>query len=73
MSAVYTKAQFDSLYNAAFNAVTAYVEANPGKSIDEIATATTQPYEVVYQICVNARMVVLPNTSGELHWNQKSH
>lgn len=69
MSAVYTQEEFIRLYNAAFDAVSSYVSSNPGKSISEIAAATTEPYEVVYQICINAGMVILPNASGELHWH----
>ena len=71
MSAVYTPQDFNDLYNASFNAVITYVAANPGKSLEEIVTATGQKYELVYQICCSADMVILPNAGGELHWHGK--
>ena len=71
MSAVYHRDDWDKLYNPLYNAVVAYVTANPGKSIDEIATAVTAPYEVVYAACVAAGFIILPNASGELHWQDQ--
>ena len=69
MSAVYHPDDWASVYNPAFNAVVTYVKANPGKTLEEIATALTLPYEAVYAVCVAAGFVILPNASGELHWH----
>ena len=69
MSAVYHKDDWDKIYNPAFNNVVTYVKANPAKTLEAIATALTLPYEVVYAVCVAAGFVILPNTSGELHWH----
>ena len=73
MSAVYTQAAFDTLVTENFEAVVAWFESNEGKSVDACASALTLPYEVVYQIVSQGPFVILPNASGELHWNQKSH
>ena len=71
MSAVYHQDAWDAVYNESFEAVTAYVVANPGKDLAEIATACGVAYEVAYAICQAAGFVILPNASGELHWHTK--
>ena len=69
MSAVYHRNDWNKAYNPAFNNVVAYVTANPGKSLDAIATALALTYEVVYAACLAAGFVILPNTSGEVQWH----
>ena len=68
MSAVYHPKNWDALYNGAFNAIVAYVQAHPGESLDSIATGTNTAYSVVYAVCQNAGMIVLPSMSGEIQW-----
>lgn len=69
MSALYTQAAFLTLVQTQFNAVLTWVSDNPGKSIEECATALSVPYEAVYQICMDANLVILPSASGEIHWH----
>ena len=73
MSAVYHPKNWDALYNGAFNAIVAYVQAHPGESLDAIATGTQQPYAVVYAVCKNADIVILPSGGGELQWHGHHH
>lgn len=68
MSAVYNPKDFGAQFNTQFNAVLTYVGANPGTSVDAIATALAIPYEVAYAICSQSGMVVLPSTSGEIQF-----
>ena len=69
MSAIYHRSDCENVYNPAFNMVVDYVKANPGADLAAIATATRQPYQVVYAVCVAAGFIILPNAAGELHWH----
>ena len=68
MSAVYHRTDWEKVYNPAFNAIVAYVKGNPEKTVEEIATAQSVPYEVAYAVCLAAGFVILPNAAGEIHW-----
>lgn len=69
MSAIYHSKDFSALYNAHFNAVLAWVKANPGGSIEACAAALNTSYEVVYAICTQTEIVIFPTTGGELNWH----
>ena len=69
MSAVYTVNSFQTLWTAQLGTVNEYVKSNPGKSIEEIATAITQPYEVVWACLQALGQVIVPSASGEIHWH----
>lgn len=71
MGAVYHPSDFSKLYNQQFNAVQAWIKANPGKSVDACATALAIPYELVYAICTQSGMAILPSSSGEISFTHK--
>ena len=68
MSAVYTNKAFAKLVGNNMKLVTDWITENPGKSVDECATATSVPYEVVFQIISQSDMVLLPSASGEIQF-----
>lgn len=69
MSAVYDEKSFATLWSACLSDVETYVQENPGKSLDEVATALSIPYEVAWQCCQSLGYVIVPSTSGEIHWH----
>lgn len=69
MSAIYHPTQFSVLVSDRLQSVTDWVKANPGKSIEECATALSIPYEVVFAVCREIGIIVLPNSSGEIQWH----
>ena len=66
MSALYHAGDFNSLTAINFQSVLSWIKSNPGKSVDACATALSIPYEVVYAICIQSRIVILPSASGEI-------
>jgi len=72
MSAVYARSQWTALWDQWYDAVTQYVEQNPGASVDAVATATGAPYAVAFAICANAH-VVMPSAAGEITWRGDKH
>lgn len=68
MSALYTSQAFAALVSTNIATVSKWIADNPGKSISDCATATTVPYEAVYQIVSQGDFVILPNAPGELQF-----
>ena len=69
MSAIYHPTDFSILVRKNLETVSDWVKANPGKSIEECATALSVPYEVVFVVSKESELVVVPSTSGEIHWH----
>jgi len=69
MSAIYHQKDLDALVVAQLSSVLAYIAENPGKSLEAVATAVSVPYEVVFEIAQRANLLILPNSSGEIHWH----
>ena len=68
MSAVYHRKDWDAAFAKGFQEVDAYVSAHPGTDIAAMATALALPYEVVFAACVSLGCVMMPNSSGEVHF-----
>ena len=69
MSAVYDPAAFSALISKNLAAVVTWVKSHQGESIEACASALSLPYEVVYTVCIEMGLVIVPNASGEIHWH----
>jgi hypothetical protein len=69
MSAVYHPQAFQLLVGKHTTSVREWFQANAGSSIEACATDLSLPYEVVYQVASQTGLVIVPSTSGEIHWH----
>jgi hypothetical protein len=58
VSAIYHPMAFSALVSHSLQSVSNWVQSNPGKSIEECATALSVPYEVVFEVCREMGLVV---------------
>lgn len=69
MSAIYSPTQLSNLVTEKLDPIRTWIDVNPGASIDTCATANGVSYEIAFRILTMLDVVILPSTSGEIHWH----